>query len=97
MAPLSPILETVERAMSRGYEALPIPTICATSCSHTDVDIHIIRPNDEIPIESVFVPSATIKRLVIMHILVSFTNCSYSVSSLNLKVLEWTAMGFLLL
>lgn len=68
MAPLSPILETVERAMSRGYEALPTPTICATSCSRTDVDIHIIRPNDETPIESVFVPSATIKRLVIMHI-----------------------------
>ena len=93
MAPLSPILETVERAMSRGYEALPTPTICTTSCSRTDVDIHIIRPNDETPIESVFVPSATIKRYVFIYVLVQLL--SVIIESVGIGMGHYGAPSFI--
>ena len=62
MAPLSPILETVERATSRGYEALPVPVPVigdTTGGSGIDASIHMV---EKTPTESVFVPSATIKR-----------------------------------
>ena len=98
MAPLSPILETVERATSRGYEALPVPVPVigdTTGGSGIDASIHMV---EKTPTESVFVPSATIKRSSISSIYLSIaiiTSCHVIIESAGTGMGRYGAPSFI--